>query len=172
MCEIVHETCTPIVDRLIGTYITFPRGAQLDHVVEGFLKWGVPQCVGAIDGCHIPISAPVDNHTNYYNRKGWYSMIQQGLVDANYWFLDICVGWPGSVHDAHVFAHSDLYAKITDKELLPDKPIVVNGVNVPLFLIGDSAYPLNTWLMKPFPHNGVLSREQKNLTTVYVKHAL
>ena len=29
------------------------------------------------------------------------------------------------------------------------------------FLIGDFAYPLNTWLMKPFPHNGVLTTEQK-----------
>ena len=71
------------------------------------------------------------------------------------------MGWPGSVHDARVFAHSNLYKKITEEELLPSKPLRVNGVDVPLFLIGDSAYPLNTWLMKPFPHNGVLTTEQK-----------
>ena len=34
---------------------------------------------------HIPISAPVDNHADYCNRTGWYSMILQGVVDANYW---------------------------------------------------------------------------------------
>ena len=141
---------------------TFPSGEQLDSIVDGFLtKWGVPQCVGAIDGCHIPIAAPVNNHTDYYNRKGWYSMILQGVADANYRFLDVCIGWPGSVHDARVFAHSNLYKKITEEELLPSKPLRVNGVDVPLFLIGDSAYPLNTWLMKPFPHNGVLTTEQK-----------
>ena len=65
------------------------------------------------------------------------------------------------MHDARVFAHSNLYKKITEEELLPSKPLRVNGVDVPLFLIGDSAYPLNTWLMKPFPHNGVLTTEQK-----------
>ena len=39
--------------------------------------------------------------------------------------------------------------------------MTINRTNVPLFLIGDSAYPLHTWLMKPFPHNGNLTREQK-----------
>ena len=129
VCEIVHETCNAIVSTLLNTYIKFPNGDVLDSVVDSFLtKWGVPQCVGAIDGCHIPIAAPVNNHTDYYNRKGWYSMILQGVVDANYCFLDICIGWPGSVHDARVFAHSPLYTNITEKELLPNKTLTVNGI--------------------------------------------
>ena len=44
---------------------------------------------------------------------------------------------------------------------MPSKPLRVNGVDVPLFLIWESAYQLNTWLMKPFPHNGVPTTEQK-----------
>ena len=44
----------------------------------------------AINGTHIPVSVPSENHTDYYNRKGWYSMIVQGLVDASYCFMDIC----------------------------------------------------------------------------------
>ena len=68
VCEIVHTTCTAIAERLLSTYISW-----LDNVVDNFMtKWGVPQCVVAIDGCHIPIAAPIDNHTDYYNRKGWY----------------------------------------------------------------------------------------------------
>ena len=162
VCKIVHETCDAIVTSLLSVYVKFPRGDQLDSVVDGFrTKWGVSQCVGAIDGCHIPIAAPVLNHTDYYNRKGWYLMILQGVVDANYRFLDICVGWPGSVHDARVFAHSPLYKKITEEELLPNKKLNINGTEVPLYLIGDSAYPRQTWLLKPFPHNSILSSEQK-----------
>ena len=153
VCEIVHETCNAIVSSLLTTYIAFPSGEQLDGVVQNFsTKWGLPQSVGAIDGCHIPIAAPLNNHTDYYNRKGFYSMILQGVVDANYRFLDICVGWAGSVHDARVFVHSPLYTKITEEQLLPNKTLTVNGIEVPLFLIGDSAYPLQTWLMKPSPH--------------------
>ena len=53
MCEIVHETYTAIVNCLLKQYIRFPSGAALNEIVDGFLtKWGVPMCIGAIDGSH------------------------------------------------------------------------------------------------------------------------
>ena len=129
--------------------------------MDGFkTKWGVPQCVGAIDGCHILIS-PAMNRTDYYNRKGWYSMILQGVVDHSYCFMDINVGWPGSVHDAHVFAQSALYRNITKNHLFPDKPMSIDGVKIPRYPIGDSAYPLKSWLMKPFTYGSSLTTQQK-----------
>jgi len=148
VCEIVHETCCCIVDVLLKEYIKLPTSNRLSTVVEEFkTKWGVPQCFGAIDGCHIPISAPNLMHTDNYNRKGWYSMLIQGVLDANYCFLDVRVGWPGSVHDARVFVQSTLYDNIERNHILPKNTI---GVRIPLYLIGDSAYPLKLWLMKPF----------------------
>lgn len=90
VCEIVQETCLAIMKCLLHVYIKFPTGQQLQEVVNYFESWwGVPQYVGAIDGCHIPIAAPKENHTDYYNRKGWYSILFQGVVDAKYRFLDI-----------------------------------------------------------------------------------
>jgi len=163
VCEIVHETCRCIVDVLLKEYIKFSSSNRLSTVVEEFkTKWGVPQCFGAIDGCHIPISAPNLMHTDYYNRKGWYSMLIQGVVDANYRFLDVCIGWPGSVHDARVLAQSTLYDNIEHNHILPNNTITVSGVRIPLYLIGDSAYPLKLWLMKPFAHNTDLTSDQRN----------
>jgi len=161
-CVVVHETCTAIVDVLLKAYISFPKGDQVKQVVDGFQRtWGVPQCCGAIDGCHIPISAPAMNHTDYYNRKGFYSVVTQAVVDYQYRFLDVYTGWPGSVHDARVFAHSSLYKLGVNNRLLPDTKQSIGGTEVPLYLIGDSAYPMLTWLMKPFPHNSSLSAEQR-----------
>ena len=40
--------------------------------------------------------------------------------------------------------------------------ITVLSQEIPVFLVGDSAYPLSTWLMKPFPHNIALSTAQRN----------
>ena len=81
-------------------------------MVHGFEDvWGFPQCAGAIDGSHIPIQAPSECAKDYYNRKGFHSILVQGLVDHRYCFLDINVGWPGSVHDARVLANSELFEK-------------------------------------------------------------
>ena len=163
VCSIVHETCNAIVSVMLKEYIKFPVAQDLRDVVEGFeKKWGFPQCVGSIDGSHIPISAPELNHTDYYNRKGWFSIVVQAIVDHNYIFRDICVGWPGSVHDARIFANSLIYEKITNDRMLEREGYrMIEGKRIPLCLIGDSAYPILLWLMKPFCANPTLTAEQK-----------
>ena len=103
VCEVVNETCKAIVDHLLHQYIFFPSVEHQEHYINNFeRKWGVPQCIGAIDGSHIPVSPPSLCHTDYYNRKGWYSVLIQAVVDYRYCFLDIYTGWPGSVNDARV----------------------------------------------------------------------
>ena len=57
-------------------------------------------------GSHIPVCAPANMYTDYYNRKGWYSMLVQAVVDPENLFTNLNIGWPGSVHDACVFCHS------------------------------------------------------------------
>ena len=163
VCMIVHTTCKAIVDTLMKEYIFFPTGPDLKGVVDGFeSRWGFPQCAGAIDGSHIPISAPELNHTDYYNRKGWYSMVVQAVVDHEYVFRDICVGWPGSVHDARIFINSMIYKRITEDKILECVGRTILGHNIPLCIIGDSAYPIQPWLMKPFSGDSSLTPQQKH----------
>jgi len=101
------------------------------------------------------------NHTHYYNCKGWYSIITQAVVDHNGLFTDLCIGWPGSIHGTRVFSNSTLYSKINNGELLCGDVLRVRGGSIPVYLIGDSAYPLSSWLMKPFPHNSALLQQQQ-----------
>ena len=82
-------------------------------------------------------------------------------MDSKYRFTNICVGWPGSVHDAWVFANSSLYKKASAGNVLTGDSIIVNGIEVSPFLIGDSAYPLLTWLVKPFGESRNLTQQQK-----------
>ena len=83
-------------------------------------------------------------------------MILQAVVDHEYLFRDVYVGWPGSVHDARVFANSSLYQRAHDKEILKSCSRAILGKTIFPFLVGDSAYPLSSWLMKPFPHGSTL----------------
>ena len=69
------------------------------------------------------------------------------------------VGWPGSVHKARVF----IITHFADKGLLfPNWKVQYNNVDIPLLIIGDPAYPLLEWLMKPYSDTGRLTRSQLN----------
>ena len=58
--------------------------------------------------------------SDYYNRKGNYSIIMQAMVDFRGLFMDVYIVWPGKVHDARVFVNSALYQKGMCGSLFPD----------------------------------------------------
>ena len=65
-----------------------------------------------------------------------------------------------SVHDARILAHSTFYKRANTGQLLSTATKIINGVNVPVFVIGDSAYPMLPWLMKPYSQTSVDSTEK------------
>ena len=178
VCVVTKEVCAAIVKVLLPKYIRIPTGDGLKTVIEGFKdKLGFPQCVGVVDGTHIPIVSPVECPADYYNRKGWHSIIMQGTVNHLGHFIDVYVGWPGRVHDARVFVNSSLYKRGQAGTLFPDWKKTIAVKDIPLLMLGDPAYPLLPWLMKAFPDNGSLSHEQKTFNyrlskaRVVVEHA-
>ena len=131
--SLVVKDVSSAILQLLPRYIRFPTGDALKEVVDGFKRqYGFPQCAGAIDGSHIPIVSPTECPADYYNRKGWHSIILQGAVDNKGRFIDIYVGWPGRVHDARVFANSTLFQRGQTKNLVPDWTERIDGVDVPL----------------------------------------
>jgi hypothetical protein len=120
VCQCIKEVCHAIAKQFPNA-ISFPKGDDLLRVIRGYEEtWSFPMCAGAIDGTHIPILAPNKNHTDYVNRKGFHSVLMQAVVDCNYIFRDVVIGWPGSVHDARVFSNSAIFAKGRDNCLFPD----------------------------------------------------
>ncbi|XP_070547328.1 uncharacterized protein [Ptychodera flava] len=160
-CEIVHETCQQIIAVFLKSVIRFPTGNELERVVDGFQqRWGFPQVAGAIDATHIPILAPENYPNDYFNRKSFHSVLVQAVVDDKYCFTDVCVGWPGSVHDARVYSNSRLYQLLSENRLLPNRTRQISGVDIPIMLIGDPAYPLQKHLMKAYSDTGRLTEEE------------
>ena len=68
----------------------FPvRREDIQNSIDEFEeKYGFPQIVGEIDGCHIEINAPPRNHEDYFNRKQHYSVVLQALIHSNLKFLE------------------------------------------------------------------------------------
>ena len=81
--------------KCLPTVVCFPEGENLLQLIQCYEEqWGFPMCAGAIDGTHIPVLAPSQNHIEYVNRKGQHSIVVQAVVDCYYLFRDIVVGWP------------------------------------------------------------------------------
>lgn len=119
-------------------------------------------CAGAIDGTHIPILAPAENHAEYVNHKGFHSIIMLAVTDCNYLYRDVVIGWPGSVHDAGVFSNSTLFKKGNAQQLLPNNLVKeICGVEISPFLIADPAYPFLPWVLKGYPRNQASQDQRK-----------
>ena len=95
-----------------------------------------PNILGAIDGCHIAIEAPIQNPKSYFNRKRFHSIVLQGVCVEDLKFTDISVGWPGRIHDAKVLRNSSLW-----------EVGYQNCENGHYHLIGDAAYPVKDGLI-------------------------
>lgn len=58
--------------------------------------------IGAIDGCNINFKAPKNQQDSYIDKNDKHSIKMQAVATANKMFININVGFPGSVHDARV----------------------------------------------------------------------
>ena len=101
---------------------------------------------------NIELRSPANSGTVFHNYKGFFSIILLGFVDAEYKFLWVDVGANGSSSDCAVFSNSDLKAALDADDLgLPTADeLPGNDVPVPYFMVGDDAFSLKTYMMKPF----------------------
>ncbi|XP_031351370.1 putative nuclease HARBI1 [Photinus pyralis] len=168
-----HHVINVVLDFLVNNsskFIKWPSEQEAKEEAYYFeKKKGIANVIGAIDGCHIKIHRPVIHEQDYVNRKGYHSIILQGVVDSKMKFIDISTGHPGSVHDARVLRKSYMYNAAVENY----QTTFFNKYR----LVGDSAYPSLKWLVVPYKDNGHLSDEQRDynyrhsVTRIIVEHA-
>ena len=126
--------------------------AKVEKANREFLqKFGFPMVLGCIDGTHIHISEPHENHYDYFSYKMKFTINVQAICACNGRFTDVDIKWPGSLHDARVFANSEVQKgytkgkfKLYYEELIPGDELI------PEILLGDPAYPLLPYVMKEY----------------------
>ncbi|XP_044753817.1 protein ANTAGONIST OF LIKE HETEROCHROMATIN PROTEIN 1-like [Coccinella septempunctata] len=151
--RIVPEVCEALVDVLME-YIKLPSSpAEWEEIAQQFENvWNFPNCLGAIDGKHIVIQAPIKSGSEYINYKSQFSIVLMALVDAEYNFTFVDIGCQGRISDGGVFNNCKLYHKIEDGSLnIPaPKPLPGRSLKLPYVFVADAAFPLTENIMKPY----------------------
>jgi hypothetical protein len=118
--------------------IPLQDGDETPQEIEDDLKrWPYfADCIGAIDGCHIPICIPPHEHGRWKNRKTQITQNVFALCDFDMNFRYILGEWEGSVHDGRVAASAK-----------------TRGLATPLgkYFVTDTAYKLDKIIMTPYP---------------------
>lgn len=95
--------------------------------------------IGAIDGTHIAILKPSAEEHNFINRKGYHSINVQIICDVNMKIININANFGGSTHDSFIWRHSAIQTYMQQ----------LQGNGESCWLLGDSGYPLQPYLMTP-----------------------
>ncbi|XP_066600761.1 putative nuclease HARBI1 [Prorops nasuta] len=135
----IHRVTLSIAE-LHMEYIKFP--SHSNHIlrcqIENFKLSGFVRVIGAIDCFHVRIrSYGGENSELFRNRKGFFSINVQAIVNSRLQIMDLVARWPGSIHDATIFDNSRIKKRFE------------NGEFGNAILLGDSGYPNLPYLLTP-----------------------
>ncbi|XP_018312704.1 uncharacterized protein [Mycetomoellerius zeteki] len=145
---------------MMKDYLQMPDTYEASEIAMNFeITSHIPQIIGCIDDTHIPILAPSESYQDFANCNDWPSYVLQAVIDDKCRLRNICVYHPGSIHDATVLKDSSLYRNL--KNIIPQGTRNINDLEIPYFIVGDSAYPLLPWLLKGY---SVITRNRIDAT--------
>ena len=165
MCVVVREVCQAIVDEYLDELLTCPQTEDgwRELADDWYRRWNFPNVIGAIDGKHVACKAPPNSGSEYYNYKNFFSIILFAMVSSDYKFLWVDVSGMGASSDAHIYNLSELRDGLENNNIRgwpAPRPLPNDNQDVPFFLVGDDAFALRTYLMKPYGHRN-LSRKER-----------
>ena len=125
-------------------------------------SWNFPDAFDAIDGNHIAIQKPAGGCSFYYNCKHTHSVVLLVVAGPNYECLYAVVGANGRCSDGRIWVNSSIAKLLNDDKLGVPKPQKIPGSDkVALFgLLGDYAFGLKMFLIKPFPQRGLINEKR------------
>lgn len=92
-----------------------------------------------------------------FNYKKTISVVLLALVDAHCNFIAVDVGAYGKNSDGGIFANSNLGKALQQGYLnVPADSTIPNaGIQVPHVIVADEAFPLKTYIMRPYPEDNL-----------------
>ena len=154
--RIVKETCSALWDVLCAKgYLHAPNTtSEWVRIAREFeTKWNFPNCLGAIDGKHVIVQCPPRAGSMFFNYKKFHSIVLLAVVDAKYQFTMVDVGDYGRLSDGSVFSSSNIGIAMEQNQLNlpPPRSLPGSSKRYPYVFVGDDAFPLKPYMVKPYP---------------------
>ncbi len=159
ICVLIAEVSSAIVDAYHEEVIVTPTTPDDWMVVTNTNshRWQYHHCLGAIDGKHVAIRKPMNAGSYYFNYKNFHSIVLMALVDEDYKFTWVEVGANGTSSDAQIFEDCGLKEAV-DQHVIgfpPPDHMPDDDRDTPYFFVADNAFPLHTFMMKPYGRLGL-----------------
>lgn len=141
-----------------------PTEEHLKEVSNKYFDlWKFPNCWGAIDGRHCELKCPPHAGSSCFNYLKYHSIVLLGVADAEKKFLIIDVGALGRQSDGGIFLATELFKGLENNSfhLPPEINLPGTTLSVPPVMIGDEAFPLKTYLMRPYPSKNLTPDEEQ-----------
>ena len=103
-------------------------------------EWDFPNCLGALDGKHFAIECPGFSGSEYYNYKGFFSIVLMAICDAQYCFTIVDIGNFGRDNDAQIFNSSEMGKAFISGNMSVPSQTVVEGFTLPYVLVSDEIF--------------------------------
>ena len=157
---IIKGCCNALVDELVPAFVKTSSSEQewleISKMFE--TRWNYPHALGAMDGKYVTTRKSSNAGSYYCNYKQTHSIMLLAIAGPEYECLYANVRSNDRVNDSGVSNESSLLQAIQNGSVkLPkDDALPVNGVIAPYVFVGDNAFALKKFMMKPYP--------QQNLT--------
>ncbi|XP_071580016.1 putative nuclease HARBI1 [Temnothorax nylanderi] len=162
--KIISETCQALWEILSPLVLVQCNESAWKAISHDFNeKWHFPHCIRAIDGKHVIIQSPEKSGSAYFNYKKTHSIVLLAMCDANYLFTYVDIGAFGRQSDGGIFKQSEMGQRFAQGKMnVPAADEIYEGsTTYPYVIVGDEAFPLTSYLMRPYPGRGELTTEKK-----------
>lgn len=109
------------------------------------------------------LQSPDNAGSSYYNYKNSHSIVLLGVCDAQYLLTQVDIGAYGRRSDGGIFRDSSMGQAFSKNENNLPEPakLTVDGEPLPYVLVGDEAFQLTNYMLRPYSSRGGLNQDRR-----------
>jgi hypothetical protein len=120
----------------------------------------------------MKVQAPPNSGSKFFNYRHSFSVVLLAFIDARYKFTVVDIGSYGKNSDGGIFAHLKLGKYLSTHRGIPeDKPLPGTSRVAPHVIVGDEPFPLETYLMRPYPGSPSKGDNEKSIFNYQLSRA-